>query len=115
MDIESFRNYCLSKQMTSEHTPFGPDTLVFKVCGKMFALCDFEFESFNVKCSPELAIELREKYDEVQPGYHMNKKHWNTIQANGRLPDQLMRDWIDLSYDLVVKTLTIKQRSLFSE
>ncbi len=109
MDIESFREYCLSKPMVTEEVPFGPDTLVFKVAGKMFALADIEqFESINLKCDPELAIQLREQYPDVTPGYHMNKKHWNTVNTSGLIGDELFRQWIDDSYDLVVKGLPKK-------
>ncbi len=111
MDIESFREYCLSKPMVSEETPFGPDTLVFKVAGKLFALTDIElFESINLKCDPEKAIQLREEYPEVIPGYHMNKRHWNTISTSGMIGDDLLKQWIDDSYDLVVKGLPKKIR-----
>ena len=106
MHIESFRNYCLEKKGVTEAFPFDSDTLVFKVMGKMFALTDVNsFASLNLKCDPALAIELRERYGEVTHGYHMNKKHWNTIMTNGTLPDSLLIKWIDHSYDLVVKNL----------
>jgi predicted DNA-binding protein (MmcQ/YjbR family) len=85
MHLEYLREYCLSKKAVEETLPFGPDTLVFKIMGKAFLLCGFENDplSFNVKCDPEKAIELREEFPCVQPGYHMNKKHWNTISADG--------------------------------
>lgn len=102
MDLESFRDYCLKKRNVTEEFPFGEDTLVFKVNSKMFALTDVEtFESINLKCDPEKAIELREQYDAVQPGYHMNKKHWNTVMADGSISDKLLKEWIDHSYELV--------------
>tara|TARA_Y100001949_G_C15757986_1_gene230881 strand:+ start:108 stop:461 length:354 start_codon:yes stop_codon:yes gene_type:complete len=111
MDIESFREYCLSKPMVTEEVPFGPDTLVFKVAGKMFALADIEqFESINLKCDPEIAIQLREQYPDVNPGYHMNKKHWNTVNTSGMVGDELLRQWIDDSYKLVVKGLPKKMQ-----
>jgi len=95
--------------MVTEEVPFGPDTLVFKVAGKMFALADIEqFESINLKCDPELAIQLREQYPDVMPGYHMNKKHWNTVNTSGLVGDELLRQWIDDSYDLVVAGLPKK-------
>lgn len=111
MNIEQFRNYCLSKTGTTEETPFGPTTLVFKVVGKLFALAGLEtFESINLKCDPERAMELREKYDGVVPGYHMNKQHWNTVIMDGSISDELILEWIDHSYDLVVRGLSKQQR-----
>ena len=107
MDIEAFRTYCLSKKAVTEELPFDENTLVFKVMNKMFAATDIElFESINLKCDPDKALELREKYEAVQPGYHMNKKHWNTIMMDGSVPDKLITHWIDDSYDLVVQGLT---------
>ena len=106
MDIESLRQYCLSKPGVEETLPFGPDTLVFKVSGKIFLLTGLDSEelSFNVKCDPDKAIELREEYPEtVLPGYHMNKKHWNTIIVDGRLSAKQLKEMIDDSYDLVAK------------
>ncbi len=104
MNLEFFRDYCLGKEGVTEEFPFGEDTLVFKVNGKMFVLTDVEkFESVNLKCIPEVAAELREQYAAVQPGYHMNKKHWNTVVMDGSIPDRLMKEWIDQSYNLVVK------------
>lgn len=112
MDIVAYREYCLSKAGTTEEFPFGGDTLVFKVGGKMYAAAGVElFESITLKCRPELSPELREKYSAVLPGYHMNKKHWNTILMDGTLPDQLIREWIDLSYNLVVEKLPRKKNS----
>lgn len=109
MDIESFRSYCLSKKMTSESLPFGDDTLVFKVADKIFAMADITlFESINLKCDPEQAILLREQYPAVQPGYHMNKKHWNTILMDGAIPDRLLQQWIDDSYHLVIEKMPKK-------
>ncbi|MCK5170530.1 MAG: MmcQ/YjbR family DNA-binding protein, partial [Bacteroidales bacterium] len=104
MNIEEFRNYCLSKKGTSEDFPFDETTLVFKVMNKMFALTDIEDDfTINLKCDPGKAIELREEYSEsVTPGYHMNKKHWNTVIIDGRVPDKLIYQWLDHSYDLVV-------------
>jgi len=103
MDIESVRNYCLAKPGASEHEPFGPDVLVFKVKGKIFLLLPLNQDTvqFNVKCDPELAIELREQHACVLPGYHMNKKHWNTIVVDGSVSIKLLRSWIDHSYELV--------------
>jgi predicted DNA-binding protein (MmcQ/YjbR family) len=111
MNIETFREYCLSKKGVTEELPFDNQTLVFKVCGKMFALTDIDsFKSINLKCDPEKALALREKYTAVQPGYHMNKKHWNTISMNGEISDHLLKEWITDSYDLVVAKLPKKQR-----
>ena len=110
MNIESFRNYCLSKPGTTEEFPFDENTLVFKVMGKMFALCNVElFESINLKCDPDVAVELREKYDgAVLPGYHMHKKHWNTVRVDMGLPDVKIQHWINHSYELVVSKLPRK-------
>ena len=112
MDIESLREYCLSKQAVEETLPFGPDTLVYKVGGKVFLICPMESETFrfNVKCDPEKAIELRERYDCVQPGYHMNKKHWNTIIVDGTVSTSMLKEWINDSYDLIVASLPAKMR-----
>lgn len=112
MDIESYRSYCLSKAGVTEEFPFDADTLVFKVMGKMFALAGIgSFDSINLKCDPEKAIELREQYDAVSPGYHMNKNHWNTIAMDGSIPDATLKEWIDHSYDLVVSGLSKKLRA----
>ena len=111
MNIEDLRNYCIRKKGVTEEFPFDENTLVFKVAGKMFALADVEeFDAVNLKCDPEKAIELREKYDEILPGYHMNKKHWNTVSVTGKLPDRLIQTLIDDSYNLVVKGLPAKLR-----
>jgi predicted DNA-binding protein (MmcQ/YjbR family) len=103
MNIESLREYCLSKPGAEETMPFGPDTLVFKVNGKIFLLAGMDDEplSFNVKCDPDKAIELREQFACVLPGYHMNKKHWNTIIVDGSVPSKQIKEWIDDSYSLV--------------
>jgi predicted DNA-binding protein (MmcQ/YjbR family) len=111
MDIFEFREYCLSLAATEETFPFDESTLVFKVMGKMYALTDVDlFESVNLKCDPVKALELRDRYASVGPGFHMNKKHWNTIRMDGSLPDSLIREWIRDSYDLVVAGLTKAQR-----
>ena len=112
MHIEQFRDFCLSFPGTTEDFPFDENTLVFKVMGKMFALCDVdEFESINLKCDPVNAIELREMYpDIVIPGYHMSKKHWNTVSMQHNLPDDLIKEWITDSYNLVVTGLPKKER-----
>lgn len=106
MNIESLRDYCLSKPGAEETFPFGPDTIVFKVGGKAFLLTGLNAEQlrFNVKCDPDLAEELRERYACVLPGYHMNKKHWNTIVVDGSVPGSQLKEWIDHSYDLVSAT-----------
>lgn len=112
MDIESFRNFCLSRKGATEDFPFDENTLVFKVMGKMFALADVnDFLSINLKVDPEVGIELRERYSSVQEGYHMNKKHWITVAMDGELPDRLLVQWIDNSYKLVVSGLTKTQKS----
>lgn len=111
MNLEEYVEYCLSKPGVTDGFPFGPDVLVLKVMGKMFALSGVEnFESVNLKCEPELAMQLREEFEAVNPGYHMNKTHWNTVTVNGDAPDKKIYEWIDLSYDLVAKSLTKKQR-----
>jgi predicted DNA-binding protein (MmcQ/YjbR family) len=114
MNIETFRSFCLKKKGVTEEFPFGEDVLVFKVLGKMFALINVQtFESINLKCDPEKAAELRERYSSVIPGYHMNKKHWNTIMLDGSLPDKLILEWTTDSYDLIVNSLSkIQQRQL---
>jgi len=112
MNIESFRDYCLSFSGVTEEFPFDENTLVFKVMGKMFALCDVDdLESINLKCDPIKAIEQREEFpDLVLPGYHMNKKHWNTVSMQDNLPDKLIKEWIKDSYDLVVEKLPKRER-----
>ncbi len=104
MDIEELREYCLSKPEAEETLPFGPDTLVYKIKGKVFLLIGLENHPlrFNVKCDPDKAIELREEYPEnVLPGWHMNKKHWNTIVVDSGLNRKLVHEFIDHSYELV--------------
>jgi predicted DNA-binding protein (MmcQ/YjbR family) len=106
MNIEDLRDYCLSKPGTTEGMPFGEQTLVFKVGGKIFLLIGLEQANrFNVKCDPERAIELREQHHEIIPGFHMNKKHWNTVYLDGGLTPGLIRELIDHSYELVLKSL----------
>lgn len=115
--LEALRHYCLSKPGSYEDFPFGPGTLVFKVKGKMFAACNAEGlpVGVNLKCEPELAELLRGKYPAVQPGYHMNKRHWNTVELDGTVPEQELRQLIDLSYELVVKTLKKSERESLTE
>jgi predicted DNA-binding protein (MmcQ/YjbR family) len=112
LDLESFRERCLSKKGVTEEFPFGEDTIVFKVMGKMFTLADVvEFSGINVKVDPEKGIELRERYDAITPAFHMNKKHWITAVTNGMLPEKLLMQLIDDSYLLVVNGLTKSQKS----
>lgn len=102
MDIVAIRDYCMSKEDVTESMPFGDDTLVFKKRGKVFALVNLEGElNLNLKCEPSYAIELREIYPSVIPGYHMNKKHWNTVIIDGTIPDIKILSLIDHSYDIV--------------
>lgn len=119
MNIEEFRNYCLLKKGVAESFPFDETTLVFKVGSKIFAITDIEAYplSFNLKCNPEKAIELREQYESIIPGWHMNKKHWNTIFPNNDVPDKLIYELIDHSYNLVLNNLkkTEKQSLINSE
>jgi predicted DNA-binding protein (MmcQ/YjbR family) len=112
MDIETIREYCLAKKEVEEGFPFGETTLVFKVRGKIFLLTGLENPvlQFNVKCDPEQAIEWREQYDAVKPGYHMNKKMWNTVVVDGSIPGKIIRQMIDDSYRLVVASLPKKSR-----
>lgn len=107
MNIEQLRDYCLSLPETTEAFPFDELTLVIKVCGKMFALTTIDEHPLrvNLKCEPEQAIELREQYECVTPGYHMNKRLWNTIELNGEMKESEVRRWIDHSYEEVVKKL----------
>ncbi len=111
MNIESFRDYCITKPGVTETFPFGVRTLVFKVTGKMFALTDVEsFEGINLKVDPEEGVQLRDRYSFIQPAYHMNKKHWITIEVGKGAPDKLLRELIDKSYALVVSGLTKSQK-----
>ncbi|MGE5401245.1 MAG: MmcQ/YjbR family DNA-binding protein [Ignavibacteriales bacterium] len=117
MNIESFREYCLKKKGSEETYPFDETTLVFKVMNKMFALTDLESIPLwiNLKCDPEKAMELRERYESVQPGYHMNKKYWNTIILDNTIPDREVYSWIDDSYNLIVESLKKKDRELLDK
>ena len=112
MNSEEIRNYCMAKKSVTESLPFDEHTLVFKVAGKMFLLLSLDSDSlsFNVKCEPDKAIELREKYTYVEPGYHMNKKHWNTVNCTSSASKKLIYNWIDDSYHLVVGGLPKKIR-----
>jgi len=113
MNLEELRDFCLALPGATEDMPFGEDTLVFKVKEKIFLLTSLDAEklSFNVKCDPEKAQELREQYSFVQPGYHMNKKHWNTIVVTSSLHNTLFESWIRHSYDLVVAGLPARLRA----
>jgi len=113
MNLETFYEYCLSKKGVTEHFPFDEDTLVFKVGGKMFALSSLSQwenneQSVNLKCDPDRAEELRAEYDEIKPGFHMSKVHWNTVALNGSLTTAFVKELIDHSYQLVFKSLTKK-------
>ena len=116
IDIETIRKYCLKKPFVLECFPFDDETLVYKVHNKMFALMGLDnFPlGINLKCDPEYAIELREKYDAIKPGWHMNKKHWNTLTIEGSIPDKLVFELIDHSYNMVYSKLPskLKQNSI---
>src|SRR6266513_4684662 len=107
MDLEQFREYCMRKSGATESTPFGEDVLVFKVAGKIFALTPLDEvpASVNLKCDPDLALDLRDRYEQVRPGYHMNKRHWNTVEIEGGIPDVELQKMIDHSYELVIERL----------
>jgi len=113
VNIEAFRDYCLSKPAATEGMPFGPENIVFKVARKMFALAALDEvpPAVNLKCDPDLALELRDRYEQVRPGYHMNKKHWNTVVLDGVIPQVEIRKMIDHSYDLVVQSLPKAKRA----
>jgi predicted DNA-binding protein (MmcQ/YjbR family) len=108
MNIESLRDYIIAKKDVEESFPFGDDTLVFKVNDKIFALVNLEGDlTINLKCDPLRAIDIRERYSSVLPGYHMNKKHWNTVLVDGTIPDREIFSWIDHSYNLVVRKVPL--------
>lgn len=116
MNVEELREYCLSKKAVTESTPFDDVTLVFKVADKMFALLPLDSVglSINLKCDPERALALREKYPEtVLPGYHMNKSHWNTVMIDGKLTVEQLRELIDHSYDLIIESFSKKHREIY--
>lgn len=120
MNIQQYFEYCLFKKAVTEHFPFDEDTLVFKVGGKMFALSSMNnwekgTPAVNLKCDPERAEELRAEYDEITPGFHMSKVHWNTITLNGDVSDKMVRELIDHSYDLIFKSLKKKLQNEISE
>lgn len=116
MNVEEFRDYCLSKKAVTESFPFNETTLVFKVMGKIFAITDLDAEEFkvNLKCDPDRAIELREQYPgQIIPGWHMNKQHWNTVFFENGLDKKLLIELIDQSYDLIVSKLPKKDKEAF--
>jgi len=117
MNVETFREYCLATTGTTEDSPFGPEHIVFKVGGKMYALLAFEEvpPTANLKCDPDLALELRDRYEQVRPGYHMNKKHWNTVEIDSGIPEREVTKMIDHSYGLVVASLTKSARRALME
>ena len=111
-DLEKLRKYCLRKKGVSESFPFNDYTLVFKVLDKIFCLADLRIpQRINLKCDPEKGLEYREEHDEIIPGYHMNKKHWNTIDLHGKLEDAFITEMIDDSYELVVNSLSKKEQN----
>jgi len=112
MNVETLREYCLSKKAVTEDFPFGESTLVFRVQHKIFLLVSLDSSplQFNAKCEPDKAIELREQYDAIQPGYHMNKKHWNTVVIDGSISTVLIKEMINDSYDLIAQSLPKKLR-----
>lgn len=118
MDLETFRNYCIQKDHVEESLPFDEHTLVFKLNNKMFALLSMREErknACNLKCDPERAIALREQFMAVEPGYHMSKKHWNTIAFNEDVNDHLIYELIDHSYDLIFKSFSKKVQKELSK
>ncbi|MEV0114594.1 MmcQ/YjbR family DNA-binding protein [Streptomyces sp. NPDC050844] len=112
MTPQELRTFCLSFNAAVEEFPFNPDTSVFKVLGKMFALCHLDAQPLkvNLKCEPDMAVQLRAAHPEIVPGWHMNKRHWNTVTVDGELPDQQVRELIEDSYDLVVAGLPRAER-----
>lgn len=111
MTLEDLQAHCAKKPGVSWDTPFGPDVLVFRVMEKMFALAPISvFATVNLKCDPERAIELRERYEGITPGYHMNKLHWNTVDTTGSVPEKLIRALVDHSYELVKASLPKRVR-----
>ncbi len=117
MNVEELRDYCMSKKGATESTPFDDVTLVFKVGGKMFALIPLDENelSINLKCDPERALALREKYTAVRPGYHMNKTHWNTVMVDESISKSMLLQLVDHSYDLIVRSLTKKQKEILGD
>lgn len=112
MTLEYYRDYCLAKPGVTEDTPFGEDILVFRVGGKIFSLTSIEmFQSVNLKCDPDRAAELREEHPGIVPGFHMNKKHWNTVSTTGNVSDRLILELADHSYELIFGSLTKKMQA----
>lgn len=112
MYLDELREYCLQKKGTSEDTPFGPDTLVFRVMGKIFAITGLDkYEFVNLKCDPERAIELREHNAGIKPGWHMNKQHWNSVMTDGSVSEKLFKELVDHSYELIAASLPKKVRA----
>jgi predicted DNA-binding protein (MmcQ/YjbR family) len=114
MYLEDIRDYCINKQEVTEGFPFDSDTLVFKVCGKIFLLSSLEKNTISLKFDPEMAIDLRERYSEVVGAFHMHKKYWNSIQLDGTIPSKLIYEWIDHSYKQTAMKLSRKDRALLS-
>lgn len=112
MNLEEIREYCLSKLMTDEAMPFDDETIVFRVGGKIFAMLALEKSAINLKCDPDKAVELRERYQDIVPGYHCNKKHWNTVFLERDLSKNLIKEMVDHSYDLVYKSLPKNKKEL---
>jgi len=112
MDAQELKAACLALPGSVEDFPFGGEVSVFKVAGKMFALCDLDGDplQLSLKCEPELAVQLRAAYPAIAPGYHLNKRHWNTVTLDGSLPDQMVTDMLGDSYDLVVASLPKARR-----
>ena len=114
MDTESLRQYCINKKGVCESLPFDDTTLVFKVANKMFALMNLAGDlSINLKCIPEDVINNIEKYDSVLPGYHMNKKHWITVVIDSKISDDIIKSWIDDSYNLILSNLSKNTKQAF--
>jgi predicted DNA-binding protein (MmcQ/YjbR family) len=112
LSLDQFRGYCLSKPGVTEETPFDENTLVYKVAGKIFAITDVNtFESVSLKVDPERGVEIRERFPSVQPGYHLNKRHWISVLMDGKVSDRLIQEWTQRSYELVAAKLTKSQRS----
>jgi predicted DNA-binding protein (MmcQ/YjbR family) len=116
MDIEFFREYALKKKGAAESQPFGDDVIVYKVVNKIFMMMNFETPfQISLKCDPERAIELRERYSAIRPAYHMNNKHWNMIDSDGSVPVKEMLEMIDHSYELVVSKFSKKEKSIYNK
>lgn len=110
MTLDNIRSYCLAKSGTTEELPFDDVTLVYKVMGKIFAIAGMDASFINLKCDPDYALELRAQYEEVTPGYHMNKKHWISVEYTGTIPKREICQWIDNSYNLIVARLPKAQK-----